>query len=79
MKTNKLNLKDLKVQSFITSLENNDSQTIKGGSTAFCGIGAGAVAANVAAIGVGAVVALAAGVVVGAATYVAVDNATKKK
>lgn len=33
MKTKKLNLHDLKVESFITALEKNDSQTLKGGYT----------------------------------------------
>lgn len=30
--TEKLKLKDLKVSSFVTSLNNNDSQTVKGGT-----------------------------------------------
>lgn len=34
--TKKLNLNDLKVDSFVTSIENKDSQTIKGGSSALC-------------------------------------------
>lgn len=32
MKTQKLNLNNLKVESFVTSLEDRNSQTIKGGS-----------------------------------------------
>lgn len=34
--SNKLNLNDLKVESFITSMEGKDSQTIKGGSSVLC-------------------------------------------
>ena len=36
MKTQKLNLNELKVESFVTSLEEKDSQTVKGGSSVAC-------------------------------------------
>ena len=32
----KLNLNDLKVESFVTSLKNADTQTVKGGSSGLC-------------------------------------------
>ena len=36
MKTKKLNLNNLKVESFVTSLGEKDSQTVKGGTSAVC-------------------------------------------
>ena len=36
MKTKKLNLNDLKVESFVTNVEPNNSNTVKGGSTGGC-------------------------------------------
>jgi len=33
MKKNRLDLKDLKVQSFVTSFESNEKQTVKGGGS----------------------------------------------
>ena len=36
MKTKKINLNELKVESFVTSLEGKDSQTLKGGSSVLC-------------------------------------------
>lgn len=34
--TKKLNLNDLKVESFVTSMENDLTKTVKGGSSALC-------------------------------------------
>ena len=38
MKTKKLNLNDLKVESFVTSMESKDSKTVKGGTGSPCSV-----------------------------------------
>lgn len=66
----KLNLKDLQVDSFVTSLESKNAETLKGGSHPAVAVAAVAVAASAAIVG--AAVAL---------NYVAneVDKALNKK
>ena len=41
MKTKKLNLNDLKVESFITNIDEQDAYTVKGGSSPLCAATAG--------------------------------------
>ncbi len=68
MKTKKLNLKELKVESFVTSLDSTNAQTMKGGSS-FSGADANAVlvTALVVAGGVGVSIGVAVNAVIKAA------------
>ena len=52
MTTKKLNLTALKVNSFITSLENKDAQTLKGGTNSNVAVGTGVIAYAVVTVAV---------------------------
>lgn len=53
MTTKKINLNDLKVKSFVTSLESKDSQTLKAGVTPAISVANVAVQAFISGIGIG--------------------------
>lgn len=79
MKTKKLNLKDLKVDSFVTSLEIKDAQTVKGGATPTAPVvivGASAALCSAAVVAVAG--AFVAGVALGAGVAAGVIATTKK-
>lgn len=75
MKTKKLNLNNLKVESFVTSLESKDAQTVKGGSSVYTAIANAYIVAVVSVSVAATLVAAGAGVAIGTA----INAATNKK